>query len=201
MEEKINDSEAIMLVQEKDELAKDALFNKYSYIIDILLKKYDRIIKKLFIDEKEIYSEALYGFSDALNSYDEQKEASLPTFITICVERRIQNFIRTANSNKNKFNAETFSLDYVYDEYGFSLINILSDNKKDPLEAMTDDEKTYELYTEIKSKLSAFETLVFKYMLQGLNYIDIAKILEKEPKQIDNTMQRIKNKVKSIINA
>ena len=37
-------------------------------------------------------------------------------------------------------------------------------------------------------------------MIKGLKYNEIAVLLDKEPKQIDNAMQRIKNKVKKIVN-
>ena len=199
-EDIMTDQQAIMLAQEQDEVAKDYLFNKYKYIIDILLKKYDKVISSFQLDKKEIYSECLYGFSDALNSYNPDKEASLPTFITLCVKRRIITSINKANTNQQRFNNSSYSIDYVYDEYGFSLIDILSDNNKnDPLYNLTKQEETEELYQNIKNVLSDFEKQVFKYMLQGLTYTDIAEILKKEPKQIDNTIQRIKNKVKSII--
>ncbi len=196
----MTDDEAIMLVQEKDEYAKDLLFKKYSYIIDIVLKKYDKAIKMCNIDRKEIYSEALYGFSDSLISYDSNKEASLPTFITLCVDRRINKYVKSAMGPKNQFALNTYSLDYVYDEYGFSLVDILSDNNKNnPLDNMESDESMRELYNNIKGILSDQEKNVFEYMLQGFNYVDIAHILDKEPKQIDNTMQRIKNKVKKLL--
>lgn len=199
--EDISDNEAIMLVQENDEAAKDLLFEKYKYIIDILLKKYEGPIKILQIDKKEIYSEALYGFSDALNSYNADKEASLATFITLCVQRRIIKIIKQNNTNKIKFNKESYSLDYSYDNDGYTLSDMLSDNQKnDPLINLATEEDTKELYDNIKNNLSDFEKEVFKYMLQGLKYNDIAKTLNKEPKQIDNTIQRIKNKVKLIIN-
>ena len=196
----INDNEAIMLVQEHDEYAKDLLFNKYKYIIDIILKKYDRLIKSFSIEFKEIYSEALYGFSDALNSFNPLKEASLATFISLCVDRRVKKYIKAAMGPKNMFVLNTYSLDYVYDEYGFSLMDTISDNNKyDPLNNMTEEEKANDLYNKIKQQLSQSEQQVFKYMLQGLNYNDIAVLLKKEPKQIDNAIQRVKNKVKMIL--
>ena len=40
---------------------------------------------------------------------------------------------------------------------------------------------------------------VYKLLISGFSYIDIAKILKKEPKQIDNTIQRLRTKVKELI--
>jgi RNA polymerase sporulation-specific sigma factor len=199
----ISDGELMMLVSEQDENAKNIVFEKYKYIIDVILKKYERIIKKLSIDYKEIYSEALYGFSDALNSFDEKKEASLPTFITLCIERRLNKYFRFYNSKKQQIRLETFSLDYVYDGNGddYTLSDVISDNHEyDPLTNISRQEAYNELCLKIKNVLSEFEYQVFLDMAYGLNYNEIALILQKEPKQIDNTMQRIKNKIKNIVN-
>ena len=37
-------------------------------------------------------------------------------------------------------------------------------------------------------------------MLNNLDYTEIALLLDKKPKQIDNTIQRIKQKAKKILN-
>ena len=49
----------------------------------------------------------------------------------------------------------------------------------------------------IKEKLSNQEYEVFSYMLDGLDYLEISKKLNKSPKQVDNTIQRIKTKIKT----
>ena len=60
-----------------------------------------------------------------------------------------------------------------------------------------------ENYDELKHKidniLSPFEKKVYKLVVKDMNYNDIAKYLNKEPKQIDNTIQRIRNKIKDIL--
>jgi RNA polymerase sporulation-specific sigma factor len=197
----ISDDELINLINEEDENAKNIVFDKYKYIIDIILKKYEPITKDLQMDKNELYSEALYGFSDGIHNYVQEKDASLPTFITLCVTRRITNYIRKCKTQKNMSIKSSYSFDYVYDKYGMTLSDIVSDKyESDPLIKITNKESYDELNNKIKGILSEFEYQVFLYMLSDLNYNDIAIILNKEPKQIDNTMQRIKNKIKMIIN-
>ena len=58
-----------------------------------------------------------------------------------------------------------------------------------------------ELMMDIKNDLSEMEYTVFTFMVNGFDYIEIAQILEKSPKQIDNTINRIKNKLKLILKA
>lgn len=200
MIENTNDSELIMLYQENDEDAKNILFLKYKFIIDILIKKYQKMITVLNIDMQEVYSESTVGFSDALRSFQDDKECNLPTFITLCVERRISNLVRKYNREKYKVMNDTYSLDYFYEPIGRPLIEILVDNSNEPLVNMTEEENYEELLNDIHLTLSRKENNVFSYMISGFNYQQISKIIGDTPKQVDNTIQRIKFKIKNLLN-
>ncbi len=198
----IDDGELFMLVCEDDESAKELLFNKYKYIIDLTIKKYSYSAKLLGIDYKDMYGEALIGFTDAINNYNEAKNANLNTFITRCVNSRLKKYIIHNKTLRNRINSETFSLDHIYDEFGISLSDMVSDNNQnDPLHNMLEEESTKELIELIKKELSDFESQVFDLLISDFNYTEIASILEKTPKQIDNTMQRIKGKVKRVLSS
>ncbi|MBQ4583297.1 MAG: sigma-70 family RNA polymerase sigma factor [Bacilli bacterium] len=195
-----DDGELFMLVCEEDETAKEILYNKYKHVIDIIMKKYIYNARMVGIEYKDLYSEALIGFTDALTTYNADKESSLKTFISMCINSRLQKAIIHAKAKKNKFNNETYSLEHVYGELGVPLEDIISDNSKnDPLTSMMDEEGYLELIETIKSSLSDFEVQVFELMISGFNYVEIANLLDKTPKQIDNTIQRLKSKVKKIL--
>ena len=193
-----NDYELLMLYEENNEDAKNILYVKYKFIIDILIKKYKKYFEDLNIDLQEVYSECYVGFSDSLNNYKDNKNASLPTFITLCVERKLRSIVRKYNQEKYKVLQETYSLDFLYDGE-VSLMDVLKDDKSDPLKAITDKESYNDLFNNITSILTKKEYDVFILMIQGLSYQEIAKILNKTPKQIDNAMQRIKIKVRNLI--
>jgi len=196
-----NDNELIMLYHEENEDAKNILFYKYKFIIDILIKKYSKYLASLNIDYQEIYSECAVGFSDGLRSFQEDKSASLATFITLCIERRLGNIIRKYNRDKHKGLQDTYSLDYIYDDSDTKLIDLISDDyEHDPLKNITEEEGYNELLLSIKDKLTDKEYEVFVLMVRGLSYIEISKILDNTPKQIDNTIKRIKNKIRNLIN-
>ena len=198
----LSDSELFMLVNEENEDAKDILFEKYKYIIDIILKKYSYVASRMGVEYKELYSEALVGFSDALVNFQDDKDASLGTFISLCVNRRVQKAIAKAGTIKNKVIQEAYSLDHVYEKFGLPLVEMISDNNEnDPLNNMAKEEEYKELLKSIKKELSDSEYEVFVLMLNNMDYNTIAEILNKTPKQIDNTMQRIKHKVKEILKA
>lgn len=195
-----SDSELFSMICEENEDAKDVLFMKYKYIIDIVIKKYAFSAMKYGFEYKDLYQEALVGYSDAINSYKEDKNASLSTFITLCVDRRLQNTIKKAGRIKNKILLESLSLDHVYDQYEIPLRDIISDNSSnDPLINITKDEEFDELLDTIEKSLSTSEYEVYKLLITGLSYLEIAKVLDKNPKQIDNAIQRIKNKIRVIL--
>ena len=196
----MSDEELIYLMHEEPESAKDIIFDKYNYLIDIYIKKYARVIHVLQIDEQELRGEALLGFSDGIKSYNQDKDASLSTFLSLCIHRRIRKYIEKQARQKYKVINEALSLDYVKDGETSPLMDILSDdNKFNPLEKLTISETTNEIIEGAKKELSAFEFEVFSYMLQGEKYQSIAAKLNKTPKQIDNTIQRIKLKMHKII--
>lgn len=195
-----SDSELYSMICESSEDAKDILYNKYKYIIDVIIKKYFYTAKKLGVEYNDLYQEGLVGFADALNRFDEEKNVQMSTFISLCVDRRLQNTILKAGRLKNKVLLESVSLDHAYGEYQIPLIEMIQDEKnKDPLQKITSQEDLNELIESIKKELSSLEYEVYEFMVQGLSYQDIALILSKTPKQIDNTMQRIKNKIREMV--
>ncbi len=195
----INDEQLIHMIREDSEDAKDILYEKYKYIIDIELKKYKRVAYALSYDVSELSQEALVGFADAINNYREDKEASLSSFITLCVDRRLQVAIKKAGRLKNQMMKEALSLE---EEYSASsqLRDLLSDNlENDPLENILKEENYKELKQMIKESLSSSEYEVYTYMINGLKYDEIASLINKNLKQVDNTIQRVKSKIKKIV--
>ena len=103
-------------------------------------------------------------------------------------------------SNKIKILKDSLSLEYSSDNDKLSLSELIGDdNKFNPLNNIVDKETYKEIYLIAKNNLSNFEFTVFNYMINNFSYIEIASLLNKSPKQIDNAMQRIKSKMKTLI--
>lgn len=197
----ISDYELIELYNENDEEAKNILYDKYGYIINLILKKHRVQYNKLKIDEQELFSEATLGFTDALNNFRDDRETSLPTFITLCVERKLYSLTKKYMTKKHKIDMESVSLDSSLDNSEKTLLDVLSDNgKNDPLNNLEENDNYNELKFTIEKSLSKIEYEVYSLMLKNYNYKEIAAILNINEKQVDNAMQRIKSKVKCIIN-
>ena len=194
----MEDEELLKKAKENDEEAKNFLYEKYKYIIDILMKKYYSSQRELALDPHELEQEALYAFSDALNSFDKTKEVKLSTFITVCVDRRIKKMLKRYSGEKAKLLNSFYSLDYDYEE-GLTLKDMISDESTDPLYNLTLKEDYQELVTKIESSLSSTELETFKLLKNGLDRSTIMLLTNRNEKQVDNAIQRLKNKIRDII--
>lgn len=190
------DDELVYYLNDKNEIAQDEIYNKHKNIIDIYLNKYRRVFYALNIDLEEARQEANLGFSYAIYNYDEEKDATLSTFINLCVDRRLRKLIRSYETTKNKIISETVSLNNTNSD--FNLEDIIGDEKYEPLRKLEGIDTLKYINSEVKNILSNNELEVYNLLIQDMNYQEIADKLNKTPKQIDNTIQRIRIKLKNI---
>lgn len=187
------DNELAYLLNDNNEIAHDLLYEKYNYIIKSILSKYRRVFLALGIDTDEARQEANLAFSYAIYNYDENKDTSLNTFITLCVERRIRAVIKSRETTKSKVQTETVSLDD--NDY---LKNMIPDFQYEPSKKIENIDMLKYINNKVKDLLSDKEKEVYNLMLLGMDYQEIAINLEKTPKQVDNTIQRIRIKLKNL---
>ena len=190
----MNDYELIYLAQEENEIAKELLYKKYAKIINMLIyKKYPKI-KKLNIDIKDMYSISLTALNDAINFYNQNQNATFATYLTVVINNSINKYIKKYSSKKEQCINKALSLDFVYSNQEF--LNFILDYKNNPDYCISNQDEIKYLTQKAQKNLSIFEYEVYLLLLQNLNYRQIAKLLGKNPKQIDNAIQRIKNKLK-----
>jgi RNA polymerase sporulation-specific sigma factor len=188
------DEELVLSAQKGNKEASEYITAKYfSYV-----RNKSRAYYLVGGEVEDIIQEGLIGLYEAIKDYSPDKQASFKTFMDICVTRQIMTAIKTASRqkhiplntyvslNKPLFNDET---DKSYED------TLVLSRKEDPESLYLDHEKTNEINKEIKNSLSNFEYKVLKLYLQGVSYLNIAKVLEKEEKAIDNAIQRIRKKL------
>lgn len=182
---KIEPSEIVVAVQ------------KYSAFINSLCRRY-------FIvggTAEDLYEEGVIGLIEACNNYDGESinESRFDAFVKLCIKRQIFDAIEKANTQKNKALNEAVSIMFS-DENGNeqSILDMAMDRNtsNDPQELFLDKEKVSELTKKCENKLSDYEKLVLSHYLAGEKQSEIAKSLGKETKSIDNTIQRIKAKLR-----
>ena len=142
--------------------------------------------------------EGLIGLYEAIQDYSDSKQASFKTFMDICVTRQIMTALKAASRQKhiplNTYVSLNKPLFQEETDRNFQ-DTFITEKVEDPESLFIDVEKTIEINKEIERSLSEFEYKVLRLYLQGVSYVRIAKVLEKEEKAIDNAIQRIRKKL------
>ncbi len=185
-----SDEKLVSLAKENDKEATDTLLLRYTEIVKRLAGSYFLIGG----ETDDLVQEGLLGVLDAIKSYDSEKMDRFYPFAKLCINRKMIKLIDSSNEKKYSPLNSAISLDIEKD----SINDYLLDEFMDP-ERLLLDKENEELVREMILKiLSPFEQQVFSQMILGYDYIQIADFLDKSPKSIDNAMQRIRNKVKSL---
>ena len=80
-------------------------------------------------------------------------------------------------------------------DFGFARkISLNEENKKE------NDEEMENIYNGVYKELSDFEKSVFDLKVMGLEYKEIASLLDKSYKSVDTALQRIRFKLKKLLN-
>ena len=150
---------------------------------------------------EDLYQEGIIGLLEACNDYngDNLFEKNFEYFAKMCVKRQMFDAIRKAQKGGNVALNSSVSLVGVSESGDeISKLEILVDRTtiSDPLEIFIDREKYYDKMKFLEKELSDFEKQVLNHYLDGEKQSEIAVFLNKSVKSIDNTLQRIKSKVK-----
>ena len=190
-----NDYELINFIAEGNEDASNILLKKYEPLIKKEALKLLPYCDKSGLDINDLIQEGLIGLHHAIEKYKEQSDVMFYTYALKCIQRKMISTLVGVNRKKNKPLNESISLD---DDN--TLIKILKDGTPNPEEYIMNSETEKILISNIKLSLTDFECNVFDLFISGFNYIEIANILDKDIKSIDNAIQRIKKKIKNINN-
>lgn len=195
----LNDYELVNLAQETNEDAMTILHKKYQPLINKKSRKYFKYLHNKGIELADLIQECTIGFEEAIKNFNEKDNTSFYTFCNVCMDRQLMSEVTKQNRDKHKFLNEAIPLETIdEDSDSGNLIDCIQDNSNNPELGLLLDEEYQELYTKITDKLTNLEECVFKLKLQNFNYKEIADILEKDEKSIDNAVQRIKTKIKNI---
>lgn len=193
----VNDNELLFMVSENNEESLKLLIDKYKYIVNNIAKKYLPRTEFSGLDEKDLHQEGLIGLMQAIKTFDKNKDVLFYTYANICVESKIKSLLRSENRQKHKHLNTSVSFDMLFnDEY--NLYDVFIDKSKDPSSQIIDKEEKEEIIGFMKENLTEFEKNVFDLKLSGLSNTEIALVLDKEKRSIENTLARIKIKYKTM---
>ena len=169
---------------------------------EILVARYNRLVRTCarpyFLvggDSEDLTQEGMVGLLKAVREYDGAKEASFRTFAEVCIRNRLYSVLRSAARDKHKVLNQSVSLDtpdFDSNSYTSGSSNLAQRNPED---YMIDREHTAALLSGVRKQLSEFEAKILGYYLDGLSCREIAELVGKAPKSVDNAVQRIRRKV------
>lgn len=194
----LNDEELVYMINENNDEAKDAIYQKYSSMIHKEIKKVKNTAYALKIDYSDLIQEAMLGFSNAVNTYNEEEDAKFGTYATLCVRRKLLNFIEKHRTAKSHSLNSALSLDAEMIEKGGEYIHFLKEiDGREPLNNVIINEELSEVSEKMDKVLNENERLILEYSVMGKKPDEIAEIMGISPKKVYNILYRARKKIKS----
>lgn len=163
--------------------------------VEILMENYKGVVNKIArvfyikgTDRDDVVQEGMIALYNAIVTYDIDANVTFSTYANECVKNRILDCIRSGNRLKNKALSESLPISSVEDTDSHSLT---------PEEIAINAEEADMLKSIIDTSLSESERIILNLYYDGKSYAEIAEIINKNTKHVDNTLQKIRRKIKS----
>lgn len=176
--------ELALLYQGGNDEALAEIFRRGNGIIRSISRKYFLI----GAETEDVYQEGVIGLLNAAKSYKPGK-SSFNTYAAHCVRNSIITAIRRYSNPQSKILSDGLPLDEADGNTVY-----------DPEEIFIEGESSRELIAKIDNKLSPFERQVLDLFLSGSSYAEMREITGKKTKSIDNALQRIRKKLRKVLN-
>ena len=187
--EDMTDEELIDQLREGDRPVMDYICDKYKNLVRSKAKS----MYILGGDSEDLIQEGMLGLFKAVRDYKPGKEASFATFAGLCIDRQMYSAVASSQRQKHQPLNSFVSLSEPVSEQALRLVD-----EETPEEIMISRENVIGMHERIKERLSKFEYQVLELYLKGYDYTQIAEKLGKQPKAIDNALQRIRSKVREV---
>lgn len=196
----LNDNEILSYIENNDDEAIKIIYEKYKPLINkIATNLFIKYCKNTSLELSDLVQEGMIALNNAIHNYQESKDILFYTYAKTCIERKIISAVITARRQKQQLLNESISYEININEDGQKLEELIKDFTTNPENILIDMENSKELMEKIEDSLTPFELQVLQLKLDGFDYREIASIIDKQPKNIDNAIQRIKIKIKKIL--
>ena len=198
--ENIPDEQLIRRLREGETAIMDYIISKYKYLVI-------RAAKAIYLiggENDDLIQEGMIGLFKAVRDFDTQQETSFYSFAELCISRQMYTAIKLSQRQKHMpLNSYVSLYDVTKSDFGDKqspLIEQLEiESNSNPEELFLDKERMQMLVEQLNERLSDMERRVLHLHLQGEDYRSIAELLDKSPKSIDNALQRIRQKMRTIL--
>ena len=181
----MNDNELVECAKNGNSLALQVLIERYS---DKVLQKARSFKSLIGIENDDLYQEGMMGFVSAVYSFDNSRDVLFSTYASTLSTRKMLSAIRKINSTANLPLQSYISIEEEQD---------LFSDIPSPEETLLSVERVNEINSFVEESFSKKEKKVFKLSVLGMKYSQIAEILDCTEKSVDNTIQRIRRKLRS----
>ena len=196
-----NDYELLNYIADNNEEAANIMYKKYEPLIYGIAKRMLKYNKNAGLELNDLVQEGMLALSKAIERFDENDETMFYTYAKKCIERKILSMVIASNRLKRKFLNESVSIEATYTLSDMKDIEYLfKSDTSNPENILLSEEKMQDLKDKASELLTNFEMQVFELKINDFTYTEIAEILNRDIKSIDNAIQRIKTKLKDDIN-
>lgn len=186
----VSDEELIMRFRAGETSIEDYLMEKYKGLV----RQKARAMFLIGGDTDDLIQEGMIGLFKAVRDFQPGREAAFATFAGVCIDRQLYSAIQSSNRQKHIPLNSYVSLNQ--EEEGSPIWELSVEN---PESIVIDQENARDLQRKFMGFLSPMERKVLDLYLRGEGYVEIARILNKSPKSIDNALQRIRSKIREAL--
>ncbi len=192
-------SNLIKKAKNHDQEAMDELFQCFKPKVIAISREYFLVGAEF----DDLIQEGMIGLYKAINVYDETKNSCFSAFASLCIHRQLQNAVKNANRKKNTPLNSYLPIKY-YDGTSSSdeenvLRLVIVDDNSDIEQNYINKEVNTIVISKIKDMLSNEQFNILKQFLNGDSYTLIALSNNLTNKQVDNKLQAIKKKLRTLV--
>ncbi len=194
------DEQLVEYILAGDPEAMEFLMNKYKNLV----RSRARTLFLVGADKEDLIQEGMIGLYKAIRDFKSEKNTSFRNFADLCINRQMYSAIKGSNTKKNQPLNNYISFDSMEGTEGQEspveqLFGINFEKNKNPEQLVIDKESADVLECTLVGHLSELEKQVLHFYMKDMNYSQIAMALGKEPKAVDNALQRIKKKLSQVL--
>ncbi len=190
----LSDEQLVELSGKGDVMATECILARYKNLV----RSRARMYFLAGADKEDLIQEGMIGLFKAIRDFDEKRPASFSGFAELCIKRQILTAVKTATRQKHMPLNSYVSLNnpvHDSDAEGYLADVLPGGEETDPEHLFIVRENAEFLNERMEELLSTLEKSVLALYLEGKSYQEISKILNKNPKSIDNALQRVKKKM------
>ena len=188
----LTDEELIKLLREGDAEIADYIMEKYKPLV----RKKTNAMYLIGGETEDLIQEGMIGLFKAVRDFNPEKEVSFFAFAEICISRQLYSALEASNRKKHIPLNTYISFSNQAEPDSVNLEQMVTEQTISPEQLLIERERKQEFFKNLEEKLSPMEKKVLYLYLEGGSYTQIAQDLGKAPKSIDNTLQRIRGKIK-----